>query len=153
MITMYWDEVTYMRLVIYTQFRENYGAHDWDGKGECPQYWKNKGGSTYVVGCDIQQAQDPAFYDSVAKCIEHKSEYCEDYIIGESLVDDCDFDKDSVVESWDTAIYAEYIGGQLHCQEDVKDYTMERNVIGQRSWLQCKDGRYEMELEMFEEAA
>ena len=35
-------------LVIYTQYKENYGAHDWDGKGEAPQYWKNKGGSTYV---------------------------------------------------------------------------------------------------------
>jgi hypothetical protein len=28
---------------------ENYGAHDWDGEGECPQYWKFKGGSDYVV--------------------------------------------------------------------------------------------------------
>ena len=142
-----------MRLVIHTQYRENYGAHDWDGKGICPQYWKFKGGSTYVVEVDLLQAQNPDFYDTVAKCIEHKSEYCEDYIISEALVDDCDFDKDKVVESWDTAIYAELLGDNLHCQEDVKDYTMERNVIGQRSWLQCKDGRYEMELEMFEEAA
>ena len=61
-----------MRLVIHTQYRENYGAHDWDGKGECPQYWKLKGGSTYVVGCDLQQEQDPDFYDSVAKSIAHK---------------------------------------------------------------------------------
>ena len=38
-----------MKLVIHTQFKENYGAYDWDGKGECPQYWKFKGGSTYVV--------------------------------------------------------------------------------------------------------
>ena len=36
-------------LVIQTQYKENYGAHDWDGKGECPQYWKFKGGSTYFV--------------------------------------------------------------------------------------------------------
>jgi len=35
-------------LVIWTQYRENYGAHAWDGEGECPQYWKNKGGGTYV---------------------------------------------------------------------------------------------------------
>ena len=38
-----------MKLVIQTQYKENYGAHDWDGKGECPQYWKFKGGDTYVV--------------------------------------------------------------------------------------------------------
>ena len=38
---------TSYRLVIYTQTYENYGAHDWDGKGECPQRWKAKGGSEY----------------------------------------------------------------------------------------------------------
>ena len=32
-------------VVISTQFRENYGAHDWDGRGECPQH----GGSLRVV--------------------------------------------------------------------------------------------------------
>ena len=25
-----------MMLVIDTQYMENYGAHDWDGEGECP---------------------------------------------------------------------------------------------------------------------
>jgi len=38
-----------MKLLITTQVYENYGAHDWDGQGECPQYWKAKGGSDYVV--------------------------------------------------------------------------------------------------------
>ena len=38
-----------MMLVIRTQYCENYGAHDWDGEGECPQYWKAKGGNDYVV--------------------------------------------------------------------------------------------------------
>ena len=38
-----------MMLVIRTQYMENYGAHDWDGKGECPQYWKAKGGSEFKV--------------------------------------------------------------------------------------------------------
>ena len=37
------------KLMISTQFRENYGAHDWDGTGECPQYWKSKGGEDYFV--------------------------------------------------------------------------------------------------------
>ena len=37
------------KLLITTQTYENYGAHDWDGVGECPQYWKAKGGSDYVV--------------------------------------------------------------------------------------------------------
>jgi len=38
-----------LKLLITTQVYENYGAHDWDGVGECPQYWKAKGGSDYVV--------------------------------------------------------------------------------------------------------
>lgn len=38
-----------MMLVIATQIHENYGAHDWDGKGTCPQYWKAKGGSEYKI--------------------------------------------------------------------------------------------------------
>lgn len=38
-----------MKLLITTQVYENYGAHAWDGQGECPQYWKAKGGSDYVV--------------------------------------------------------------------------------------------------------
>jgi hypothetical protein len=37
------------KLLITTQIQENYGAHDWDGVGECPQYWKMKGGNDYVV--------------------------------------------------------------------------------------------------------
>ena len=37
------------KLLITTQIYENYGAHDWDGTGECPSYWKAKGGSDYVV--------------------------------------------------------------------------------------------------------
>ena len=37
------------KLLITTQVYENYGAHDWNGKNECPQYWKAKGGSDYVV--------------------------------------------------------------------------------------------------------
>jgi len=37
------------KLLISTQYQENYGAHDWDGVGQCPQYWKFKGGSDYVV--------------------------------------------------------------------------------------------------------
>ena len=37
------------KLLITTQVYENYGAHDWDGQGECPSYGKAKGGSDYVV--------------------------------------------------------------------------------------------------------
>jgi hypothetical protein len=38
-----------LKLLITTQVYENYGAHDWDGTGACPSYWKAKGGSDYVI--------------------------------------------------------------------------------------------------------
>jgi hypothetical protein len=142
-----------MKVVIHTQFKENYGAHDWDGKGECPQYWKFKGGSTYVVECSLEQAMSGQFFTDVAKCIEYSNDYSEEYIVGENLVDDIDFDPAKVVDEWDTAIYATVSNGQLDCREDVKDYTMARNIIGERTWMQCENGRYEMALERFEEAA
>lgn len=37
------------RFVVETQIQENYGAHDWDGSGSCPQHWKNKGGRSHVL--------------------------------------------------------------------------------------------------------
>ena len=41
-----------MKLYIFTQNQENYGAHDWDGEGEVPQYWKMKGGEDFFVALD-----------------------------------------------------------------------------------------------------
>jgi hypothetical protein len=86
-----------MKLVISTQTRENYGAHDWDGVGTCPQYWKYKSGSDYIVD-DIEHfvAIDDEFfaknirsivYDYIAQKIENKSDYFEETIIHYRTVD------------------------------------------------------------------
>ena len=62
---------------VETQVRENYGAHTWEGKGECPQYWKNKGGSTYMlIGVDESTA-----YDLITREIERCDEYFEIHAI------------------------------------------------------------------------
>ena len=71
-----------MMLVIDTQYMENYGAHDWDGEGECPQYWKAKGGSSYKVlgvpvGMDLQEVME-----AVTPKIEVSNDFCREYIIG-----------------------------------------------------------------------
>lgn len=85
-----------MKIVITTQFRENYGAHDWDGIGECPQYWKFKGGSEYIID-DVQEhvklndffgKKCEMIVDSIRPKIEHKSEYAEEYILGWSIEED-----------------------------------------------------------------
>jgi hypothetical protein len=86
-----------MKLVIITQTRENYGAHDWDGVGTCPQYWKNKGGSEYIVD-DIEHfvAIDDDFfakniksivYDYISPKISVTGNYFEENIINYSIED------------------------------------------------------------------
>jgi len=57
-------------LVIQTQVYENYAAHAWEGEGECPQYWKPKGGSEYKVpGVDLN-ADLTALVDTLRPQVE-----------------------------------------------------------------------------------
>jgi hypothetical protein len=73
-----------MILVIKTQYMENYGAHDWDGEGVCPQYWKYKGGSEYKVrniplDCVIDDY--PKIVGLVSKAVSRSDDYCREYVI------------------------------------------------------------------------
>ena len=90
-----------MKLVIQTQYKENYGAHDWDGQGECPQYWKFKGGETFVVkGVDNKD-----LVPTLRGLIEYSDDHQEEYILSAEVMED-----DAVCcESWETPwnIYAE----------------------------------------------
>ena len=72
-----------MMLVIRTQFMENYGAHDWDGTGECPQYWKMKGGSEYKI-TNVPLNIDYQEVVSMAN-VEKDNEYCREYILDWSM--------------------------------------------------------------------
>lgn len=87
-----------MKLLITTQVYENYGAHDWDGQGECPQYWKAKGGNDYVVkNIDINRASDIANY--VAGQVEQDNEYYREYTIDWEVVSDdylTEFERDQL---------------------------------------------------------
>ena len=87
-----------IRVVIQTQIKENYGAHDWDGTGECPQGWKFKGGDTYIVQADVAEIQSAAFWDALHACVTECNDYFEEYIIGESIVDLVDFNESDYVE-------------------------------------------------------
>lgn len=97
-----------MKAVIQTQFYENYGAHDWDGEGICPQRWKPKGGDTYVIDLSIRQAQDAEFWTHVYSHIEHSSDYARETIIGETIVDDIDFKESDHCPEWDAIKYLEW---------------------------------------------
>lgn len=96
-----------MKLVINTQDRENYGAHDWDGKGECPQYWKAKGGDTYVIrdltpnqACSIAESGIP----HLTSLLESRSEYATTEIISWDLRDNDDYE----CEDWESVIELSY---------------------------------------------
>ena len=71
-----------MIIVIRTQYMENYGAHDWDGEGVCPQYWKYKGGSEYKVR-NIPSDIDtyPSIVGMVSKDISRSDDYCREYVL------------------------------------------------------------------------
>ena len=105
-----------MKLVIQTQHKENYGAHDWDGQGECPQYWKFKGGETYVVE-NITPAQAEKINDggipTLTALIECFNESWQEYILGWELKDD----DAKVCDDWDSPIILHYADGAWRARE------------------------------------
>jgi hypothetical protein len=77
-----------MKLHITTQCMENYGAHDWDGEGECPQYWKFKGGNDYMVANVDECDMIDVIVDRLRNQIECDNEGFREYIIGYGVVAD-----------------------------------------------------------------
>lgn len=75
------------KLYISTQYMENYGAHDWDGTGECPQAWKMKGGDDYFIeNINPNRALDLVCW--VSPKIEHRNDYSRSYIVSWEVVAD-----------------------------------------------------------------
>lgn len=93
------------KLLIQTQVQENYGAHDWDGKGSCPQYWKFKGGSEYVVKNFKGFGEVTETVMALRGQIESDSEYFREYIINfEVVADDYLTDYERSQLEWDGEI-------------------------------------------------
>jgi len=98
-----------MKATIDTQYSENYGAHAWDGEGECPQYWKQKGGTTYVVtdipiGAIGSQTLDKIIQAADAHFgISKFNDYCHEYIM------DTAFEEDNFIP-YDEKLQMEYSG-------------------------------------------
>ena len=79
-----------MKLMLITQYRENYGAHTWDGKGECPQYWKSKGGMEYFIplGGRINPAHVHTMAKTAADKLYRSNDYVEEYVVDWFVVED-----------------------------------------------------------------
>lgn len=86
------------KLVIQTQYRENYAYPDWDGKGECPQAWKFKGGSTYVVNSFKDFNKVTEVMDQLNELIAFGNEGFEEYILYWEIVPQ----SKKVCEDWET---------------------------------------------------
>jgi hypothetical protein len=76
------------KLHIQTQVYENYGAHDWDGQGQCPQYWKAKGGRDYMVPKVKNDTEATMAVMALRSQIECDNEGFRETIIGWDLVSD-----------------------------------------------------------------
>jgi len=106
-----------MKLVIQTQYRENYAAHNEDYvHGVDSPYWKFKGGSTYVVAniqssalyTDSVSAQ--AMYeivDEIKASICSADEYSEEYILDWEIAND----NAVVCEEWESPIQLFFTDG------------------------------------------
>jgi hypothetical protein len=80
-----------MKLHITCQYEENYGAHDWDGEGECPQRWKMKGGEDffYQLGASAPNEEHLAELVTVLRTrIEWNSVGSRQSMVGYGLVAD-----------------------------------------------------------------
>ena len=84
-----------MKLYIQCQYMENYGAHDWDGKGECPQYWKFKGGEDFFLPLDgfnpnheFADKRLQMIVDSIRNQVEWDNPASRQYIVGYEIVED-----------------------------------------------------------------
>jgi hypothetical protein len=88
------------KILISTQVYENYGAHDWDGQGECPQYWKAKGGNEYVIKNFKGNDRNATELTMVASAqIEQDDQYFREHIIDFRIVADdylTQFEKDQL---------------------------------------------------------
>ena len=87
------------KLLISTQVYENYGAHNWDGKGECPQYWKAKGGNDYVVKNFNDFGRVTEFVMALRGQVEEDSPYFRESVMDWEVVADdylTEFERDQL---------------------------------------------------------
>jgi hypothetical protein len=80
-------------LVAYTQVRENYATHDWNGVGPAPQGWKCKGGNNVVVRSGITAAEAVVLsneeMDALVDAAEigEDNDYFQEFVVGFGLVE------------------------------------------------------------------
>lgn len=124
------------KLVIQTQYRENYAYPDWDGKGECPQAWKFKGGSTYVINSFKDFNKVTEVMKQLDALISFGNEGFEEYILSWEIVPQ----SRKVCEDWETVtqLWLNPVGKweALKITDNREDGYMRREILEKtESWI------------------
>jgi hypothetical protein len=123
-----------MKVVIYTQVRENYGT-------VAEPYWKMKGGEVFVVP-DLTVEQTLKVKErgipTLKALIETRSDMFEEYVVDYAILDN----DVKVTEPWDTPFELRWIGGRW-----VANRTVENGEYGyMNSKVERKTEEYDMEM-------
>ena len=95
-----------MKAIIQTQHMENYAWREDGSIGTgADAYWKPKGGNTYIFNCSIENNMDREWWARVEAACTSKSDFFEEYSIGETVVDDIDFRVSDHCAEWDAPYY------------------------------------------------
>jgi hypothetical protein len=129
-----------MKLVIQTQYRENYAAHNEDYvHGVSDAYWKFKGGETFVVSCSLADAQNPEFKKAAFDAVSYSNEASEEYVLDYNFIDDAEFSMADHIESWETPTLL-WFDGEHFCATKKTDNTdmgyMRKEILTKlESWI------------------
>lgn len=122
-----------MRLLVLTQCRENYGAHNWDGEGECPQSWRMKGGDFYVVeGVNAVTNAMPMLI-KVTAFVEVNNEAYTESIRHSSLIGD----DETPWEKWESPYILKWNGNGF---DVTREYSYDNRCYWRESWTGLPDG-------------
>ena len=143
-------EATFIVVAFYA-VRENYGAHTWDGEGECPQGWKNKGGCERVVAeLSLSEVTDmsPKDYellvrDSSEYGLGDYNEYYEHIYQGYELCEISEAKLREVEEYLRNADERDDFGYLRYCwKEGEKHFDMLTDILQERRVLTVEGHRY-----------
>lgn len=135
-----------MQILIVLQYCENYAAARWDGTGQCPQGWKNKGGLDYVVQ-GVSEEEAPGFVDGTSPILQEVlQEICYDNDYAKAYLLSVTAHADDVVlgETWHTPIVLSKKDGkwQGYYVAKVDEYSLlPKFVVEERVTVSIDKGR------------
>ena len=151
MLTEYGKEnESNISVLITTQYRENYAAHNEDYKhGVDKPHWKFKGGSQYIIeNVNLYDTEGPT-YDQIIKMVEpittYSNEGSEEYVIANEIFDDTESLKLNLTE-WESPTYIKITDTGFTTSKFVNNEGeygyMNHNIKSlQKTWLHDKTGK------------